>query len=591
MKKLSSLIIYCTLLLCTIILFSLNSCSKDVDPTSADPISLNAEKSQYAPYEIVTIAASDNLFTVQTFTAKINDIEISVSSNDNIASFVLPNLADGNYNLSFTLNEKNYTVPITVYSLSNILSADQYFNEVLSGINQNISDLNTQINQLEQNSTNPSEYANLQSDVIKYTTLLNDYTNSYNNLSVIEKQEFAKTMAANKASIDEYNNLTVALQSSTASLRTAQSTQDYETAVQNSMIAFSASVIYTVAHIPFIIAGANLAATTLNPGVILACGIVTGSFLVNTSITITGAISLTNKSIKPFEFISQTSQTIYSNSVETVSDIRAKYRSIINSDDSNSSNGGTINTIVEKYNYIKEKYNGFINDLPSIFRPSYIMTSLKNTYNSTTRAIYNQYVNITNISNPNVTLQKIDQPDGSIKIKVSTTETTAQNFTYDINYTNSNFTNGLTKTVDAQVSGLDPCNQGTMTAPVITNVELVCNTSNRISILVSFTANGTGALIYGGSGWCDPTTTCYPTRLYFFSPGATDYTISHNGYNVSLKSGNSNSGVIEITPIGIGGMCINGQTAAQSFESNYQNYDWKVELMNECNQRSNQVSF
>ena len=39
------------------------------------------------------------------------------------------------------------------------------------------------------------------------------------------------------------------------------------------------------------------------------------------------------------------------------------------------------------------------------------------------------------------------------------------------------------------------------------------------------------------------------------------------------------------------GSCINGQSAAQSLESNYPNYEWKVELMNQCNQRSNQVSF
>ena len=46
----------------------------------------------------------------------------------------------------------------------------------------------------------------------------------------------------------------------------------------------------------------------------------------------------------------------------------------------------------------------------------------------------------------------MDQPDGSIKIKATTTATTDQTFTYNVNYTNSNFTNGLTKTVNAKVA-------------------------------------------------------------------------------------------------------------------------------------------
>ena len=535
MKKSSSLVIYCTLILCTIIFFSLNSCSKDEEVTSAEPTSLSAEKNQYAPYEIVTIAASENLFTVQSFTAKINNIEIIIGSNENIASFVLPNLTDGNYNLSFTLNEKNYIVPITVSSLSNILSADQYFNEVLSGINQNINDLNSQITQLEQNSTNPSEYANLQNDVVKYTTLLNDYTNSYNNLSAIEKQEFAKTMAANKASIDEYNNLTSALHSSTASLRNAQSVQDYETGVEVSKGAYLSSIVFTVAHIPAMITTAKLMASPIpwvSAGATLATGLIFTSYCINLDETITASVNLTNKSLKPFEFIAQTSQTVYNSGVETVSDIEAKYRSLINSDSNNSGNGGTINTIVEKYNYFKDKYNGFINELPSIFRPSYIMTSLKNTFNSTTRSIYNQYVNITDVSNPNVILQQLNQPDGSVKIKATTTANTDQTFTYKVNYTNSNFTNSLNKTVNAKVLAVvDSIPIYTASAIGVYNVNGPPNVGNgpNSELDCELKAGGVATYtIYNDPSWPDGTswnTSWYVTKVnnqYYILTGWTN---------------------------------------------------------------------
>lgn len=443
----------------------LNSCSKNEEVLNTETLTLNTDKSQYASYEIVTISANDNLFIEQSFTAKINGIDIIVGSNENIASFVLPDLTDGNYNLSFTINQKNYIVPIKVIALSNIFSADQYFNEVQTSINQNITDLNSQITQLEQNSTNPNEYLNLHNDVIKFTNLLNYYSAAYANLSTEEKQEFAKAMAANKAAIDEYNNLTAAFQASTVALKSVQSVQDYETIVEFTKVAYLKSITWTVAHIPLMIGSAKLMAMP-TPWVKLGGGVATGilftSYCINLDKTITLTEKLAKKSIKPFEFILQSSQAVYDSGVETDLGTQAKYRPIIDSDSNgmgnktNVGNGSTITTIAQKYNYFKNKYNGFINELPAIFRPSYIMPALNNTYNTTTtRSIFNLYVSITNVSNPKVTLQQLNQADGSIKIKATTSENTDQTFTYDVNYTNSNFTSGLKKTVSATVNVLD----------------------------------------------------------------------------------------------------------------------------------------
>ena len=457
MKKLS----YLLLAGITSVIF--NSCTKDDE--GAKPISLTTEKIQYAPYEIVTITSSVNLFNSKSFVAKINDVEVMVGTDENIASFILPNLPDGNYDVIFSVNENKYSVPINVKALSNILSADQYFNEIQSDINQNINDLNSQITQLEQNSSNPNEYENLKNDVFKYTNLLNDYTTSYNNLSDIDKQEFAKTMAANKALGDEYNQLIITLNSSTSSLRTAQSVQDYEAKVEAASLTFYSCINEIAQQIPYIVAGAIIAKTPIHPiinaGAILATGILVASFMVNVDKTITAAITLTDKSIKPFEFITQTDDMLYDSGVETDSDNQIRYRSLINSDSNSqgnrvsanntAGNGSTITTIAQKYIFFKDKYNNFINELPSLFRPSYIMTSLKNTYKSTSRSINNKYVNITNISNPQVKLVQINQPDGSIKIKATTTATSDQIFTYDVNYTNTNFASGLKKTVRAKV--------------------------------------------------------------------------------------------------------------------------------------------
>ncbi len=64
-------------------------------------------------------------------------------------------------------------------------------------------------------------------------------------------------------------------------------------------------------------------------------------------------------------------------------------------------------------------------------------------------------------------------------------------------------------------------------------------------IKIAFKADGPGILPYGGSGACG-SGTCYPVRLYFFSPGATDFSIASNGYSVELVSGTVNEGVVAI---------------------------------------------
>ena len=448
MKKSSNLITKCTFLLCTIIFFSLNSCSKEDEVTKTEPISLSTEKSQYAPHEIVTIKTGENIFSAASQIAKINGVDVELATDGNNAAFVLPNFANGTYNLTFSLGDNRYNVPVKVTALTSISSADTYFSEMQSNLNDNISDLSSHILELQTIEGNTAEVQALQNDLVFYQDQLNSYTSQYNSLTSEEKIIFAETIAANKATLDEYNTLTADFNQSAASLRTTQTVQDYETQVEISMGKFVASVIYTGGHIPFILAGGEVAAASAgNPGVLLALGVVVTSFMVNVVNTATMAQTLTIKSLKPYEFIMESGQKVFQTGVETVEDAQAKYRSLINSDGGNA----TISTIVDTYNSLKDKYNNFRNNLPSIFRPSFVIASLKNTFNSTTRSIYNQYVNITDVSNPNVILQQLNQPDGSVMIKATTTATTDQTFTYKVNYTNSNFTNSLNKTVNAKV--------------------------------------------------------------------------------------------------------------------------------------------
>lgn len=447
-----------------LILFTTTNCSKESEDAETEnnqsentenkPTGLNTEKSQYAPYEVVTISTPENGIPQQSMTAKINNLEIPLEIANDKASFMLPNLNNGEYVLSFSSGEIKYEVPIKVVALSNVPSADVYFTEMTSNIAANINKLNAQMNELEQSTYYSTEHIALKNDISKYTNMLNSYTESYKQLTEEQKKEFAKMIAANKTVFDVQSVLINKL--STYTLKQAQSVSDYEENVKEKAKVFIESIFHTIDLIPKVVGLAILAKTPIHPfinaGAILAAGIYVAKFMISASTTVVAAVNLISASIKPSEFIAETNKIAaleYNTGIEKAINTRANYRSLMATDSNDS--GSTIQSIVENYNSFKEKYTGFINELPDLFKPSYSLTALTNIHTNTTRSVFNKYLSITNISNPNVTLEQINQQDGSIKIKASTSSTKDQTFTYDVNYTNSNFSRGFKKTIDAKV--------------------------------------------------------------------------------------------------------------------------------------------
>lgn len=193
-------------------------------------------------------------------------------------------------------------------------------------------------------------------------------------------------------------------------------------------------------------------------------------------------------------------------------------------------------------------------------------------------------INHPNLSLETARLSSTGQLDLKIKLVGNPSTTISSTLNYSYNDDFSSFSGSFPLVVQQQ----DICTQNPMTPPVITGVNWECNANDEIAILISFTADGTGILAYGGTGACDLDGICYPVRLYFKS-GNQPYAIAANGYRAFLRSGNLNSGVVEIN------FTSNGDCTAsdgyQSFIQNWgpYNYQWKVEVMNQCNQRSNQV--
>lgn len=256
----------------------------------------------------------------------------------------------------------------------------------------------------------------------------------------------------------------------------------------------------------------------------------------------------------------------------------------------------------------KNKLNGFINDLntainwinnsvplltlstiPNVDLPASVASNSFDT-NAQVMQGFTFSVNHPNLSLVNATLQS----DGQLNLKVKFVgNPTATSISSTLNYTYNDDFSSFSGSFPIEVNEEAPCTN--MSAPVITAVNWECDTTNKIAILISFTADGTGILVDGGVGSCVPTGLCYPVRLYFNGPGQPGWAIASNAYEVSLRSGTVNQGVIEITFSASNGLkrfCISGKSAYESFLEHWApfNYEWKVELMNQCNQRSNQVN-
>lgn len=434
-----------------------SSCDKFPDPTPIDPVEpveLSTQKQNYAPYEIVTFKTPESVLGTKTIEATINEVKVQVTQGDTIASFLLPDLSSGSYLLHMTDDNNAYTVPIEVSSIKNLKSPDVYYSEIETQINQNILGIIRQADALLQKEGTAAEAEELKQNAQKYANLLQDYKTQYAALSNQEKQEFAKAMAANEAMIEEFNKFSQTLKESVENLRMAQSVDDYETKVTLSMHAYVQTVIFTVGHIPIILTAAKIAALAPDPytkaGAILALGVSMTSFMVFVQTTAAASANLVNQALKPYEDLS-VSEAVFEIGKEKAVQITANYRSLFQGDVNSSPGGSVISSILEKYQTFKTSYQNLVNNLPGFMRPSTTVNYLKSRFSTAKRAVYNRYISIRNISNPNVTLLQINQEDGSVKLKANTEATTDQSFTYDIVYSNGGFSSGLSETINAKV--------------------------------------------------------------------------------------------------------------------------------------------
>jgi hypothetical protein len=563
------------LFLAVILFIGNNSCKKSTDQNANTTSDLQTQKTDVKTFEIVNIISHKSLDDKYTGTFGSKAIDI-IKTSDTTLTFFVPNVEAGDATLNFSLGSIKFNVSKTI---------EVPVTQFITTFTQNF---DTRINQV--NPSTPNETARIDSSK-KYKQ---DALALFNSLTNEQKREAILFYEANKNIFQTaINNTFSRFDTTTVMARQSDCPRTnykdfYGCTADN--LATSANELKKVSK-EFLTMTAMATGSAAVGWKTFALGpLAWGITAVGTVLPAGVAIHLFFAEVQPAYLEFQSSLTpflkanwifskaftlsvieVFQDQVSTNLNLTPKFRTITEND-GNVNQGSSL--LISAMSSLKEywnKLNKFFGTFPTF----------TNSESSTTLAT--NEISVSNISNSNV--QYLGNVGQSLKFKSVTG--TEQTFNYKLTVNKQGFTEE--KVLIGKVLAANPCSTGTTTAPTLSGVQVECNATNgRITILVPFTANGLGALIGGGSGWCDPLNTCYPTRLYFLSPGATDYSIAYNGYNVTLKSGNSNSGVVEIT---LNASCQSGQTVAQALQATYPNYQWKVEMMNQCNQRSNQVSF
>ncbi len=452
--------LFLTLNLCQcalITLLAMSSCSvTEEDQDEGVSVRISTDKSQYTSYELVKISTDENISSFgQTLSGSINQLNVTLETEENSASFILPSLADGTYDLKVKVNGKDFSIPISVSNLTNIQSPDYYLNSITDFVSQSIANSNQILSELEEDQDGASDYSVLKKDISDQKKLMDGYMAAYQNLSNEDKLEFAKFFSANGAFLEEFRNQANEAYSASRAIGNTSPIDDYEEQVYARQIRFVSNKQMTIAHITALLATRIFMNPAFSPwvnlGATLAAGVIVGSFVIHAQATAAMGQQLIYQAVKPFELLTGTDPVIYNSGSGEDFSIQAKYRSLMESDLNDINSGDIIQSIVENYDNLKEKYNAFREKLPSAIRPSYVITSLRNTFKSATRFVHSKYLSVTSVSNPEVSVDLIGQPDGSAVLVATTWASSDQDFTYEISYTNQGFANNMTTRVKARV--------------------------------------------------------------------------------------------------------------------------------------------
>ena len=441
MKKIKFLTL-AALLLGSLTIFYSSCIEKDEDDIVEKQVTLIADKTNVSPFELVTITADDYTFTNTEYNATIETKDIKlVKDEENNLVFMMPSIPGGSQTLSLMLDETEYQIEFNI----NALPVVENPTEVINTYKQNLYDALDTINYV-----NTLQGAQISSENIQLIeTYLSDFEQALSSASQGEKQELAQFMQRNP---EMFNYSNFEFYSINDSLYTGtKSTTEWDKLITRDSRRFVALVITTGVTI-YVVQGSLMSA---NPLIAIGAGV---ALAVEFVMVLNQAEQTIHSSYKPFvlsvfsDDLKSTKSSLTFNNNEAVQiNIEAEYRSLYNADKGKGTSSSVddlasaMSTFLGYWNKAISYIPGMNGTVPTLEEQTSYTT------NPNKSSVSSEYITIDNISNENVTIDDFSNNNDAVSVTFTTSETEDQDFTFDLIYTNPDFSVETTN-IDANLT-------------------------------------------------------------------------------------------------------------------------------------------
>nr|WP_294793034.1 hypothetical protein [uncultured Mucilaginibacter sp.] len=440
------------------------SCKKSNSNEDETPeiIHLNPGTMGYAPFEVVQIPLQEVAIAQQEINTTINGKPLKIAIIDNNAHFIMPELDEGQYTVKFKAT-RDFEFSIFVRKASDQLTAEEYhtqyaqgFVNVMYGIEQRSKDA----------SLGTAEKAALTADKQRFAALFDEYEKAYATLNADEKMAFAHTMAGNYSWVSFLVNSTQGITKNTVKIQEltkapmATDIFDYEAQQQYAITKWLQSsrilrdnITKLSAMILLVpVTGAIPIIGTLGTGI--AIGYLITEVAASLSINLADLSALLDITFAPYDDLTldDAASKVYDHAEERVLSVQARFRNLLSSDQSGSEITGTLKNFLTDLLDFRSTVTKILDKMPARFKPTVLIASLKSSTNAVKRQVNGAYLSITNISNSQVKVAFSKLTDGTFKILPTVTGTTDQQVSFDVTYSNPNFSSKqIKKTISTTV--------------------------------------------------------------------------------------------------------------------------------------------
>lgn len=191
---------------------------------------------------------------------------------------------------------------------------------------------------------------------------------------------------------------------------------------------------------------------TLGTGI--AIGYLITEVAASLSINLADLSALLDITFAPYDDLTldDAASKVYDHAEERVLSVQARFRNLLSSDQSGSEITGTLKNFLTDLLDFRSTVTKILDKMPARFKPTVLIASLKSSTNAVKRQVNGAYLSITNISNSQVKVAFSKLTDGTFKILPTVTGTTDQQVSFDVTYSNPNFSSKqIKKTISTTV--------------------------------------------------------------------------------------------------------------------------------------------